>query len=83
MKNTYSIALGQREFPRMVRRAEQGGLAVVTRHEKPVAYVISAERLEGLLETVELLADPGFVAAHRAEKRRGRRKMFRIDDIPD
>ena len=32
----------------------------VTRHDRPVAHVISAARLGGILETMELLADADF-----------------------
>jgi prevent-host-death family protein len=83
MSSTYSIASGQREFPAMVRRAEKGELAVVTRHDKPVAYVISAERMEGMLETMELLANPEFMRALEAERAGRSGRVYTIDDIPD
>ena len=43
-------------------------MAVVTRHDKAVAYVISAERMDGLLETLDLLADPNFRIALNDER---------------
>ena len=60
MKSTYSIKELQRETAAAVRTAEHGELVTVTRHDRPVAHVISAERLGGLLETMELLADADF-----------------------
>lgn len=68
VSSTYTIARGQREFAAMVKRAENGELAVVTRHDKPVAYVISAERMEGILETMELLANPEFIRTLEADR---------------
>ncbi len=68
MKSTYTIKELQRETAAAVRAAEQGGLVTVTRHERPVVHVISDERLGALLDTMELLSDPGFVAAWKQEK---------------
>lgn len=82
VNSTYTIASGQREFPAMVKRAEKGELAVVTRHDKPVAYVISAERMEAMLETMELLANPQFMRALEAE-RSGKTAYHSIDSISD
>ncbi len=33
-------------------------LIVVTRREKAVAYIVSAERMAGIAETLEIMADP-------------------------
>lgn len=66
----------------MVKRAEKGELAVVTRHDKPVAYVISAERMESMLETMELLANPEFMRALDGD-RSGKIKYHSIDSIID
>jgi len=82
MNSTYTIASGQREFTQMVKRAEAGELAVVTRHDKPVAYVISAERFEGMLETMELLANPEFMKVLEAD-RKGTLTYLPLDTISD
>ncbi len=52
----------------MVREAEKGALAVVTRHEKPVAVLLSAERFQGLWETMELRANPKFMRLAQADR---------------
>jgi len=61
MKDTYSIKELQRETAAAVRAAEEGSLITVTRHDRPVVHVISADRLNGILETMELLADQSFM----------------------
>ena len=60
MQNTYSITKGQRQFPAMVRAAQRRGVAVVTKHDATVAYLVSRDKWEGILETLELLANPNF-----------------------
>ena len=60
MRSTYSIKELQRETAAAVRAAESGTLVTVTRHDRPVVHVISAERLGGILETMELLAEADF-----------------------
>lgn len=65
MKNTYSIKDLQRETASAIDAAESGILVTVTRHDHPVAHVISAARLGGILETMELLADGDFTRQYR------------------
>lgn len=73
MKETYSVKELQRETAAAVRAAESGRLVTVTRRNTPVVHVISAARLGAILETMELLADPKFMAAVKQERRgRGR-----------
>ena len=82
MKNAYTIARGQRHFAQLVREAEKGGFAVVTRHEKAVAYVVSAARMEALIETRELLANPKFMRLFKAD-RAGKLKFKPFDPEKD
>jgi prevent-host-death family protein len=73
MKSTYSIKEAQSQFASLVREAEQGGMATITRHEKAVAYVMGADDLAALIETTEILANPaGQKAIADAEAGRGR-----------
>lgn len=60
MKDTYSVKELQRATAAAIHAAEEGALVTVTRHDRPVAHVISADRLGGLLEAMELLADAQF-----------------------
>jgi prevent-host-death family protein len=60
MKTTYSIAKGQSQFPALVRSAQHRGVAIITKHDETVAYVVSREKWESVLETMELLASDNF-----------------------
>lgn len=70
MANTYSIARGQAQFPRLVRQS-QGSIVSIERRGQVEAYLIGRERMEAIAETMELLANPKFMAQvkrHRAGK---------------
>jgi len=82
VKNTYTIKEAQREIAAMVRTAERGHLATITRHQKPVAYVISPQRLSELLETMELLADPEAMRAIR-DAEAGRGEVYDVKELLD
>lgn len=58
MKTTYSITNAQSNFPGLVREAAGGDAIAITRHNETVAYVVSRERMEAIVETMEILADP-------------------------
>ena len=60
MKSTYSIAKGQSQFPALVRNAQRRGVATITKHDETVAYVVSREKWESMLETMELLGNQDF-----------------------
>ncbi len=61
MKNTYSVSKGQANFPRLVRQAQER-IVSIERHGRVEAYVIGRGRMEAIAETMELLANAGFVA---------------------
>jgi prevent-host-death family protein len=68
VKTTYTLREAQRGLSGLVRVAESGRVATITRHEKPVAHVISSDRLEALFETMELMADRDFMQAWKREQ---------------
>ncbi len=80
MKSTYTIKELQRETAAAVRAAEGGTLVTITRHDRPVAHVLSDERLGALLETMELLADPDFQREWRKEKA-GRERYVSLEAV--
>ncbi|HVW21450.1 MAG TPA: type II toxin-antitoxin system Phd/YefM family antitoxin [Opitutaceae bacterium] len=82
MKSTYSIAKGQSQFPALVRTAERIGVATILRHDEPVAYLVSRERWESMLETMELLANPTFQDQLR-RVRAGEVKYFPLEALPE
>ena len=63
MKRSHSAKESPGNFPSLVREAEIGGLAAITRHEKAVAHVLGAEGLAALIETVDTLANPAAMKA--------------------
>ena len=82
LKNTYTIKEAQRNIAGMVRTAERGNLATITRHQKPVAYVLSPQRLSELLETMEILTDPKAMRSIR-DAEAGRGKVYDLKDLPE
>ncbi len=82
MKSTYSIKEAQSLLPALVRGVESGGLATLTRHDRAVAYVMSADVLASLIETMEILANPAARAAIAdAEANRG--PVYTLDEIAE
>jgi prevent-host-death family protein len=82
VKSTYSITAAQARFPAVVRAAQSGRLVGVTKHNETVAFVISRERMEGIAETMELLADPKFMRALRDAKS-GKAKSHPASSLAD
>ena len=64
MKTTYSITEAQAKFPAMVKDAVDMPITI-TRRDKTVGYLLSPEKMEAILETMEILADPQAMAAIR------------------
>ena len=71
VKNTYSVTKAQAQLPRLVRLAESGDTVAITKHDETVAYLLSRERMEAIVESLEIMANP---AAMRAIKRARARK---------
>jgi PHD/YefM family antitoxin component YafN of YafNO toxin-antitoxin module len=56
-----------------VREAEHGALVRIARHDETVAYLVSRDHLEAIVETMELLANPRArkaIEEHRAGRTR-------------
>lgn len=70
MRSTYSVSEGQAQFPRLVKQAENS-IVAIERHGEVAAFMVGRERMEAIAETMELLANPDFMAQlkrHRAGK---------------
>ncbi len=65
MKTAVSIAKAQSTLSALVKRVEKGETITLLRHEEPVACLISLERLEAIVETLEILGDPNAMKAIR------------------
>lgn len=66
MKTTYSLSHAQRHLPGLVRESSEGGSIAITRHDETVAYVVSRDRMEAIVETMELLTTPAAMREIRA-----------------
>ena len=82
MKSTYSISRAQSQLPRLVRETADGGAVAITRHDETVAYVVSKERMEAIVETMEILANPAAMRALRAHEK-GRTRFLPIEALDD
>jgi PHD/YefM family antitoxin component YafN of YafNO toxin-antitoxin module len=70
MQTTYSVTEAQASLPALLKKAQKN-LIVIARREKAVAYLISAERMAAIAETLEIMADPAAMRALQ-KARRGR-----------
>jgi antitoxin YefM len=82
VKKAYTIKEAQRSLAEMVRTAERGELTTITRHNHPVAYVIGAERMAAIAETMEILANPAAMRAIRATES-GKGRSIPAEDLPE
>lgn len=81
-RTTYSVTQAQSALPRLVREAEGGALVGISRRDDTVAYLLSRDHLEAIVETMELLANPKAskaVADHRA----GRTRLRPLKDLDE
>jgi prevent-host-death family protein len=82
VKSSYSIAAGQKNFPEVVVSSEQGDPVPIQRHGETVAYVISKQQFDAVLETMELLSNPEFSEVLQTY-RAGTIKWVNLKDIPE
>jgi PHD/YefM family antitoxin component YafN of YafNO toxin-antitoxin module len=81
VKTTYSITEAQAKFPAVVREAQENPV-VITRRDKVVGYLLSPERMEGILETLEILANPAAMKELR-RARQGRGRYRPVTDLDE
>jgi PHD/YefM family antitoxin component YafN of YafNO toxin-antitoxin module len=79
MPSTYSVAQAQAQLPELLRKIGND-LIVITRRDKTVAYLISAQRMEAIVETLEVIADPEAMRAVR-RARAGKGKYYQDDSV--
>lgn len=82
MGSTYSVSEAQAQLPALLKKA-QGDLIAIANRDKTVAYLVSAERMEAITETLEIMADPKAMRAiSRARKGRGKYYPVTVLDEP-
>ena len=65
MDSTYSVTQAQTNLPRLIKEAADAGSIAITRHDETVAYLISRERMDAIVETLEVLGNPAAMKALR------------------
>ncbi len=83
MTSTCSIKEAEAQLPALLRKViAQKGVVSIQEKSQIVAYVISAERLESMLETAEILANPEAMKAIE-DARAGRTKYYPLSVLDD
>jgi PHD/YefM family antitoxin component YafN of YafNO toxin-antitoxin module len=65
MIQTLEIAKAGRDLPKVVRGLKQSGSLAISNRGRTVAYLISRDRLEAMLETMEIMGNPKAMKAIR------------------
>jgi len=65
MKHTLTVTQGQARFPALCRKEKT---SAITRNGEVVAFIVPRKRMAGLLEQMEILANPQAMAAIRRAK---------------
>ena len=65
MNSTVTISELQAQTPRIVKETERRGMTVVTHHGRIAAFLISKDRVEAMIETMEILSDAKAMKAIR------------------
>ena len=82
MKTAVSIAKAQSTLSALVKRVEKGETITLLRQDEPVACLISLERLEAIVETLEILGDPSAMKAIR-DYENGRLKFKPVEHLDE
>jgi hypothetical protein len=65
MKDTLTVTQGQAQFPALCRKAKT---SAITRNGEVVAFIVPRKRMAGLLEQMEILANPEAMTAIQRAK---------------
>jgi prevent-host-death family protein len=82
VKHTYSISRAQSNFPGVVRESADSGTVAITRHDETVAYVVSRERMDAIVETLDILANPNAMRALR-DYEQGKTRFHPLEALND
>jgi antitoxin YefM len=81
MAITYSVTEAQAGLPSILREAEEQPV-IITRRDKAVGYLLSPERFEAILETMEIMSNPLAMQAIRDHKS-GKTKFMPLDVLDE
>ena len=79
MKTTFDIAEAQARLPKLVRAKQTVSLRL---DNKTVAFLVPRDRMEALLETMEILANPQAMRAIRRDQS-GRAKYLPLSALDE
>jgi len=63
--STVTISELQAQAPKCVRRAEKEGALTIARHGRAVAFLVSRDRMEAIIESLEIMSNPKAMKAIR------------------
>ena len=66
MKNTVSTTEAQANLPRLLRQLPRQKSLTITNHGRIAGFLVSKDRMEAIIETMEILANPEAMKAIRA-----------------
>jgi antitoxin YefM len=82
MKSTYTVTEAQASLPRLLKQAAKGDPICIRRRNETVAYVLSRERMEAIVETLEILGNENAMRAIQAH-RAGKMKFLALESLDD
>ena len=71
-----TVSQAQAQLPKLLKRDS----FTILRHGKVIGVYLSRDRIEALIETMELLGDPAFMKALK-EYRSGKMKFVDLEDV--
>ena len=74
--STVTVSQAQAQLPRLLKKES----FAISRHGKVIGVYLSRDRIEALIETMELLGDPSFIKALK-EYKSGKTKFRDIEDL--
>ena len=74
--STVTVSQAQANLPRLIRQ----DTFAIARHGKVVGVFLSRDRIEALVESMELLSDPQFIRALK-EHKAGRGKHYDLREL--
>jgi hypothetical protein len=74
--STYTVSQAQARLPRLIK---QDSFAISV-HGKVKGFYLSKERLQAMIETMELLGDPEFTVALK-EHSAGKGKTYTVEEL--
>lgn len=82
MNSTVTVSELQAQTPRVLRETQRRGMIAVTRHGRIAAFLISRDRVEAMIETMEILSEPQAIKAIR-DFEAGKTKMMPVDSLDE